>query len=60
MSTEQKLTQEQIEIYQKFSSLVGKILTYIESALPEGRQCDSLKKLVENAIYETRNSITFK
>ena len=60
MSAELNVTAEQQFIMEEFSHLVGKVLTYVESALPEGKQCVALKKLIENAIYDARNSFIEK
>lgn len=44
-------------IMEKFSNLVGTTLLYAESAIPVESQCKSFKKILEKAIYDTRNSI---
>ena len=47
----------QVFIKSRFGHLVGKMLSQIESAFPEGRQCDAVKSLLEISIYDTRNEL---
>ena len=51
------VTKEQEFIVAKHSRMVGKVLDLIEAALPEGTQCESLKKLVQVPLYDLRNDI---
>ncbi len=51
------VTKEQEFIVAKHSRMVGKVLDLIEAALPEGTQCESLKKLVQVPLYDFRNDI---
>ena len=44
-------------IIAKHSRLVGKILDLVEAAMPEGKQCEKLKKLVQVPLYDFRNDI---
>tara|TARA_R100000963_G_C4563366_1_gene51295 strand:+ start:226 stop:387 length:162 start_codon:yes stop_codon:yes gene_type:complete len=37
--------------------MVGKILDLIEASLPEGTQCEKLKKLLQVPMYDYRNEI---
>ena len=37
--------------------MVGKILDLVEAAMPEGKQCEKLKKLVQVPLYDFRNDI---
>ena len=44
-------------IIARHSKMVGRILDLVEASLPEGTQCDKLKKLVQVPLYEFRNEI---
>ena len=44
-------------IIARHSKMVGRILDLVEASLPEGNQCDKLKKLVQVPIYDFRNEI---
>ena len=44
-------------IIARHSRMVGKILDLVEAALPEGSQCDKLKKLVQVPLYDFRNEM---
>jgi len=37
--------------------MVGKILDLVEASLPEGNQCDKLKKLLQVPLYDFRNEM---
>ena len=54
------VTKEEQVIMEVFSHLNGIALTYVEAALPDKTQRDSLKKLVERAIYDSRNELLEK
>jgi len=54
------VTKEEQAIMEVFSHLNGLVLTYIEAALPDKTQRDSLKKLTERAIYDSRNQLLEK
>ena len=41
----------------RHTRLVGRILDLIEAAMPEGTQCEKLKKLVQVPLYDFRNEI---
>ena len=49
--------QEIAWISAKHSRMVGSILDQIEAALPEGAQCDKLKKLVQVPLYNFRQEV---
>ena len=51
------LTQTQEFIIARHSKMVGKILDLIEASLPEGNQCDKLKKLLQVPLYDFRNEM---
>ena len=42
-----KITPTQEYIIARHSKMVGKILDLVEASLPEGNQCDKLKKLLQ-------------
>ena len=37
--------------------MVGRVLDLVEASLPEGNQCDKLKKLIQVPLYDYRNDI---
>ena len=41
------------------SRMVGKVLDLIEASLPEGNQCEKLKKLVQVPLYDFRNEMLY-
>ena len=46
-------------IIARHSRMVGKVLDLIEASLPEGNQCDKLKKLVQMPLYDFRNEMLY-
>ena len=46
-------------IIARHSRMVGKVLDLIEASLPEGNQCDKLKKLVQVPLYDFRNDMLY-
>ena len=52
-----KVTQTQEYIIARHSKMVGKVLDLVEASLPEGNQCDKLKKLVQVPLYDFRNEM---
>ena len=46
-------------IIARHSRLVGKVLDLIEASLPEGNQCDKLKKLMQVPLYDFRNEMLY-
>ena len=44
-------------IIARHSKMVGRILDLVEASLPEGNQCDKLKKLVQVPLYDFRNEM---
>ena len=52
-----KITQTQEYIISRHSKMVGKILDLVEASLPEGNQCDKLKKLLQVPLYDFRNEM---
>ena len=51
------VTEQQEYVIAKHSRMVGKVLDLIEAAIPEGPQCDSMKKLVQVPLYDFRNEM---
>ena len=52
-----KVTPVQEYIIARHSRLVGRILDLVEAAVPEGTQCEKLKKLVQVPLYDFRNEV---
>ena len=52
-----KVTPIQEYIIARHSRLVGRILDLMEAAVPEGTQCEKLKKLVQVPLYDFRNEV---
>ena len=52
-----KVTPLQEYIIAKHSRMVGRVLDLVEAAVPEGTQCEKLKKLVQVPLYDFRNEI---
>lgn len=48
---------EQLLIMERWSKLVGKVLSNIEIALPEGKQYLMLKRVLNDIIYNSRNNL---
>ena len=51
------VTKEQEWIIAKHSRMVGKVLDLVEAAMPEGKQCEKLKKLQQVPLYDFRNDM---
>ena len=52
-----KVTPTQEFIIARHSKMVGKVLDLVEAAMPEGTQCEKLKKLAQVPLYDFRNEI---
>ena len=52
-----KVTPEQEYIISRHSKMVGKILDLVEASLPEGNQCDKIKKLLQVPLYDFRKEM---
>ena len=52
-----KIIPTQEYIIARHSKMVGKILDLVEASLPEGNQCDKLKKLLQVPLYDFRNEM---
>ena len=52
-----KITPTQEYIIARHSKMVGKVLDLVEASVPEGNQCDKLKKLLQVPLYDFRNEM---
>ena len=52
-----KVTPEQEYVIAKHSRMVGKILDLLEAFMPEGNQCEKIKKLAQIPLYYFRNEM---
>ena len=52
-----KISKEHEYVMKRHSRMVGKILDLVEASLPEGNQCDKLKKLLQVPLYDFRNEM---
>ena len=52
-----KVTPLQEYIIAKHSRMVGRVLDLVEAAMPEGTQCEKLKKLAQVPQYDFRNEM---
>ena len=51
------ITPEQEFILARHSRMVGKILDLVEATMPEGTQCEKMKKLIQVPLYDFRNEM---
>ena len=51
------VTKEQEWIIAKHSRMVGKVLDLVEAAMPEGKQGEKLKQLLQVPLYDFRNDM---
>lgn len=51
------ITEEQEYIMKRFSTLIGKVLTLVEISTPAGQQYNSLKRELQEALYNARNDV---
>ena len=52
-----QVTPLQEYIIAKHSRMVGRVLDLVEAAMPEGTQCEKLKKLAQVPLYDFRNEM---
>ena len=52
-----QLSPEQEYIISQHSRIVGKVLDLVEASLPEGNQCEKLKKLIQVPLYDFRHDM---
>lgn len=57
LSWVEEVTDEQIYICWRMSRMMREVLTIMETAIPDGRQQKSLKRLLNNAMYGARNDM---
>jgi|TARA_R110002020_G_scaffold163334_3_gene349379 hypothetical protein len=53
----EKVTNEQEWVIARHSRMVGKVLDLVEASIPEGNQCEKLKKLLQVPLYDFRNEM---
>ena len=51
------ITVEHEYIISRHSRMVGKILDLLEASMPEGNQCEKIKKLAQIPLYDFRNEM---
>ena len=52
-----KVTPEQEYVIARHSRMVGKILDFVAASMPEGVQCEKIKKLAQVPLYDFRNEM---
>ena len=52
-----KITPEQEYVIARHSRMVGKILDLLEASMPEGGQCEKIKKLAQVPLYDFRHEM---
>ena len=52
-----KITPEQEYVIARHSKMVGKILDLLEASMPEGVQCEKIKKLAQVPLYDFRHEM---
>jgi len=57
MTEQLKITPDQEYIMARHSKMVGKVLDLIEASMPEGNQCEKMKKLIQQPLYDYRNEM---
>ena len=57
MTEQIKITPDQDYIMARHSKMVGKVLDLIEASMPEGNQCEKMKKLIQQPLYDYRNEM---
>jgi len=57
MTEQIKITPDQEYIMSRHSKMVGKVLDLIEASMPEGNQCEKMKKLIQQPLYYYRNEM---
>ena len=53
----EQVSKEQEWVLASHSRMVGRVLDQIEASLPEGNQCEKVKKLVQVPLYDFRNEM---
>jgi len=57
MNIAEQVTENQEWLMARHSRTVGQVLDVIEASLPEGTQCEKVKKLVQQHLYSLRNDV---
>ena len=52
-----QVTESQEWLMARHSRTVGQVLDVIEASLPEGTQCEKVKKLIQQHLYALRNDV---
>ena len=52
-----KITPEQEYVIARHSRMVGKILDLLAASMPEGVQCEKIKKLAQVPLYDFRHEM---
>jgi chemotaxis regulatin CheY-phosphate phosphatase CheZ len=52
-----RVTEQQEWVMAQHSRMVGKVLDLVEASMPEGNQCEKLKKLIQVPLYDFRNDM---
>ena len=52
-----QVTPEQEFIMKRFAKMVGDVLTVAEASIPQGRQFNSVKKILNEKMYNARNDL---
>ena len=52
-----KVSHTQEYLIARHSRMVGRVLDLVEASLPEGNQCEKLKKLLQQPLYDFRNEM---
>ena len=53
----ENVTDEQEWLIARHSRMVGKVLDLLEASMPEGNQCEKIKKLAQIPLYDFRNDM---
>ena len=57
MNLADQVTENQEWLMARDSRTVGQVLDVIEASLPEGTQCEKVKKLIQQHLYALRNDV---
>ena len=57
MNIAEQITENQEWLMGRHSRTVGQVLDVIEASLPEGNQCEKVKKLIQQHLYALRNDV---
>mgnify|MGYP003683985757 FL=1 len=57
MNLAEQVTENQEWLMGRHSRTVGQVLDIIEASIPEGTQCEKVKKLVQQHLYALRNDV---